>query len=120
MVEIIYNQLKTPKSIEELHQSIKELGINWNKEQLELFLLMDSNVNRNDGLYSVASNNPNRIIIDVIDNVIEGKPLVHINKIMENIPNEITVSAEEIIKVAEQSGRYNLHSNRVVLMRKKN
>ena len=120
MVEIIYNQLKTPKSIEELHQSIKESGINWNKAQLELFLLMDSNVNKNDRLCSVGSNNPNRIILDVIDNVIEGKPLVHINKIMESVPNEITVSAEEIIKIAEQSGRYNLHSNRVVLMRKKN
>lgn len=120
MVQIIYNQLKIPKSIEELHQRLQESGVNWNKTQLELFLLMDSNVNRNGDLYSVNENNPNSIILDVIDKEMEGKPLLHINKIMESIPKDITVSIEEIIKVAEQSGRYNLHSNRVVLMRKKN
>jgi hypothetical protein len=39
---------------------------------------------------------------------------------MEHIPNDITVSAEEISKIAEQSGKYKLHPNGAVLMRTKN
>jgi len=40
LVEIIYEQLKTPKSVEELHQRLNEAGVKWNKAQLQLLLLM--------------------------------------------------------------------------------
>lgn len=120
MVEIIYDQLKTPKSVEELHQRLKDLGMKWNKAQLQLFLLMDSNVKKTGDLYSVGGNNLNTIILDIVDKVIDGKPMVPIKRIMEHIPNDITVSAEEISKIAEQSGKYKLHPNGAVLMRAKN
>ncbi len=109
MVEIIYEQLKTPKSVEELHQRLKESGVKWNKAQLQLFLLMDSNIKKTGDLYSVGGNNLNTIILDIVDKVMDGKPVAPIKKIMEYIPNDITVSAEEISKFAEQSGKYKLH-----------
>ncbi len=121
MVEIIYEQLKTPKSVEELHQRLKESGVKWNKAQLQLFLLMDSNIKKTGDLYSVGGNNLNTIILDIVDKVMDGKPVAPIKKIMEYIPNDITVSAEEISKFAEQSGKYKLHPNGgAVLMRAKN
>lgn len=120
LVEIIYEQLKTPKSIEELHQRLKESGVKWNKAQLQLFLLMDSNIKKTGDLYSVGGNNLNTIILDIVDKVMDGKPVAPIKKIMEYIPNDITVSAEEISKIAEQSGKYKLHPNGAVLMRAKN
>ncbi|WP_434565054.1 hypothetical protein PQ690_02520 [Thermoanaerobacterium thermosaccharolyticum] len=119
MVEIIYEQLKTPKSVEELHQRLKESGVKWNKAQLQLFLLMDSNIKKTGDLYSVGGNNLNTIILDIVDKVMDGKPVAPIKKIMEYIPNDITVSAEEISKIAEQSGKYKLHPNGAVLMRAK-
>ncbi len=39
---------------------------------------------------------------------------------MEHVPKDITVSVEEIIKIAEQSGKYKLHPNGAVLIRNKN
>lgn len=120
LVEIIYEQLKTPKSVEELHQRLKESGVKWNKAQVELFLQMDNNIQKIGDLYSAAGNNLNNIILDVIDKAIEGKPVIPIKKIMEYVPNDITVSAEEISKIAEQSGKYKLHPNGAVLMRAKN
>lgn len=120
LVEIIYEQLKTPKSVEELHQRLKESGVKWNKAQLQLFLLMDSNIKKTGDLYSVGGNNLNTIILDIVDKVMDGKPVAPIKKIMEYIPNDITVSAEEISKIAEQSGKYKLHPNGAVLMRAKN
>jgi hypothetical protein len=119
LVEIIYEQLKTPKSIEELHQRLKESGVKWNKAQLQLFLLMDSNINKIGDLYSAGVNNLNSIVLDVVDKVMDGKPVAPIRKIMEHVPNHITVSAEEISKIAEQSGKYKLHPNGAVLIRNK-
>jgi hypothetical protein len=120
LVEIIYEQLKTPKSVEELHQRLKESGVKWNKAQLQLFLLMDSNIKKTGDLYSAGGNNLNTIILDIVDKVMDGKPMAPIKRVMEHIPNDITVSAEEISKIAEQSGKYKLHHNGAVLMRAKN
>lgn len=120
LVEIIYEQLKTPKSIEELHQRLKESGVKWNKAQLQLLLLMDSNIKKTGDLYSAGGNNLNTIILDIVDKVMDGKPIAPIKKIMEYVPNDITVSAEEISKIAEQSGKYKIHPNGAVLVRTKN
>ncbi|KIO60316.1 hypothetical protein B4064_3655 [Caldibacillus thermoamylovorans] len=120
MVKTIYEQLKTPKSVEELHQRLKESGVKWNKAQLQLFLLMDSNIKKTGDLYSAGGNNLNTIILDIVDKVMDGKPVAPIKRIMEYVPSDITVSAEEISKIAEQSGKYKLHSNGAVLMRAKN
>jgi len=119
VAQIIYNQLKTPKSIDELLQRLKESGVKWNKAQLQLFLLMDSNIIRTGDLYSTGGNNLNSIVLDVVDKVMDIKPVVPIRKIMEYVPNDVTVSAEEISKIAEQSGKYKLHPNGAVLMRNK-
>jgi hypothetical protein len=120
LIETIYEQLKIPKSVEELYQRLKESGVKWNKAQLQLFLLMDSNVKKTGDLYSVGGNNLNTIILDIVDKVMDGKPMAPIKRVMEHIPNNITVSAEEISKIAEQSGKYKLHPNGAVLMRAKN
>ncbi|MDK2902214.1 MAG: hypothetical protein PWQ93_133 [Clostridiales bacterium] len=120
MVAVIYEQLKTPKSVEELYQRLKESGIKWNKAQLQLFLLMDNNIKRTGDLYSADGNNLNTIILDIVDKVMDDNPMAPIKKIMEYVPNDIIVSAEDISKIAEQSGKYKLHSNGAVLIRIKN
>jgi len=120
LVEIIYEQLKTPKSVEELYQRLKESGVKWNKAQLQLFLLMDSNIKKTGDLYSAGGNNLNTIILDIVDKVMDGKPMAPIKRIMKHIPSDIAVSAEVISKIAEQSGKYKLHPSGAVLMRTKN
>lgn len=120
LVETIYEQLKTPKPIEKLHQRLNEAGVKWNMSQLQLFLLMDSNIKKTGDLYSAGENNLNTIILDIVDKVMDGKPIAPIRKIMEYVPNDITVSGEEISKIAESSGKYIIHSNGAVLMRTKN
>ena len=120
LVETIYEQLKTPKPIEELHQRLNEAGVKWNMSQLQLFLLMDSNIKKTGNLYGAGGNNLNTIILDIVDKVMDGKPVAPIKKIMEYVPTDITISAEEISKIAESSGKYKLHPNGAVLMRTKN
>lgn len=120
MVKIIYDQLKTPRSIEELHQRLNELGIRWNKAQIELFLQMDSNIKKTGNLYSVGENDISSIILDIIDQAIKEKPVIPIKKIMGYVPGDVTISAEEISRIAEKSGRYKLHPNGAVLIKVKN
>ena len=106
MIEQIYNQLKTPKTLEELHQRLNEIGLKWNKGQVELFLNMDKNIIRNGDTYSVGGTDTKDTILDIIDKTIGGKPMIPIKKVMENISVDVVVSAEEILKIALDSGRY--------------
>ena len=48
MINEIYNQLKTPKSIEEINIRFAEIGLKWNTEQIELFLELDKKINSFD------------------------------------------------------------------------
>jgi len=118
MVEIIYNHLRTPKTITELHQRLHESGIKWNEAQIELFLIMDSSIRKTGDLYSVEKNDSNNIIIiDAIEKAIEGKPLVPVKQIMRIISDN-NISEEEIKKVAVQNGKYKIHPNGAVILKK--
>lgn len=114
MVNQIYDQLKTPKTLEELHQRLNEIGLNWKKDQVELFLQMDKNIIKNGENYSVSGTDTKDIILDIIDKTIGGKPMIPIKKVMENISVDVVISAEEILKIALDSGRY-ISPNGVVL-----
>ena len=41
MLEKAYEQLKTPKTLSEVHSRFNEIGIQWNQSQVRLFLEMD-------------------------------------------------------------------------------
>jgi len=41
MLEKVYEQLKTPKTLSEVHSRFNEIGIQWNQSQVRLFLEMD-------------------------------------------------------------------------------
>lgn len=106
MVNQIYDQLKTPKTLEELYQRLNELGFKWNNAQIELFLSMDKSIIKNGNTYSVGENDTKDTILDIIDKTIGGKPMIPIKKVMGNIPLDVVVSAEEILKIALNSGKY--------------
>lgn len=106
MVNEIYDQLKSPKTLEEIHQRLGELGLRWNKAQIELFLSMDKNVLKFGNAYRVGGIDTKDTILDIIEKTIGGKPMVPIKKVMENIPIDAVASAEEILKVALNSGKY--------------
>lgn len=114
MVEQIYSQLKTPKIFEELHHRLNEIGLKWNKAQVELFINMDTNIIRNGDTYSVGGADTKDIILDIIDKTIGGKPMLPIKKVMENMPVDVVISSEEILKIALDSGKY-ISPNRSVL-----
>ena len=106
MVNEIYDQLKIPKTLEELYQRLSELGLKWNKAQIELFLSMDKSILKIGDTYSVGGIDTKDIILDIIEKTIGGKPMVPIKKVMENIPIDVVASAEQILKVALNSGKY--------------
>lgn len=106
MVNQIYDQLKSPKTLEELQQRLSELGLKWNKAQIELFLSMDKSVLKKGNTYSVGGTDTKDTVLDIIDKTIGGKPMIPIKKVIENIPLDVVISAEEILKVALNSGKY--------------
>lgn len=116
MVEQIYAQLKNQKTLDELYQRLNEIGLKWNKSQVELFLQMDKSITQKGDTYSVSANDTKDIILEIIDNSIGVKPMIPIKKVMENISTDIIVSAEEILNIALSSGRY-ISPNGTVLKR---
>ncbi len=106
MIEQVYDQLKIPKTLEELYQRLNEIGLKWNKSQVELFLQMDKNIIKNRDAYNVGGTDTKAIILDLIDETIGTKPIVPIKIVMARITLDIAVSADEILKIALESGRY--------------
>lgn len=115
MVEQIYNQLKTPKSLEVLHQRLQEIGLNWNKAQVELFVQLDRNIIKQGDVYFVESGSSNDRILEIIDKAIEGRFIIPVKKVMELVPQDIKVSDTDIIKMAIDSGRYKSPNNAVIM-----
>ncbi|BCN30113.1 hypothetical protein [Anaeromicropila herbilytica] len=106
MVNEIYDQLKCPKTLEELHQRLGELGLKWNKAQVELFLSMDKSILKIGNTFSVGEISTKDTILEIIEKTIGEKPMIPIKKVLENIPIDTVASAEKILKVALNSGKY--------------
>lgn len=102
----IYEQLKTPKTIEELQERLNEIGIQWNKAQIQLFLEMDLKVIENQNKWSIKEGDMKDVVLDVIAKVLGNKPIVPVKLIMKDIPKSITISEEQLLSIALQSNKY--------------
>ncbi|MBN1048294.1 hypothetical protein FDB30_11415 [Clostridium botulinum] len=102
----IYEQLKTPKTIEELQERLDEIGVQWNKSQVQLFLEMDQKVVINQNKWSIKEGDMKDVVIDIIAKVLGNKPIIPVKLIMKDIPKSITISEEQLLDIALQSGKY--------------
>ena len=102
----IYEQLKTPKTIEELQERLNEIGITWNKSQVQLFLEMDQNVIVNQNKWSIKEGDMKEPVLDIIAKALGNKPITPVKLIMKDIPKGITISEEQLLDIALQSGKY--------------
>lgn len=102
----IYEQLKTPKTIEELQERLNEIDIKWNKSQVQLFLQMDQKVVVNQNKWSVKEGDIKVVVLDIIAKALGNKPIIPVKLIMKDIPKSITISEEQLLGIAIQSGRY--------------
>jgi hypothetical protein len=113
MIEKIYDQLQTPKTLQELHSRLNESGVNWNMAQLQLFVEIDRTILKREDKYRVDTGNAKGIILDIIDNTMEGKPMIHVKKLMEHMPAGITEF--DIVKAALASGKYKRLNDAVIM-----
>jgi hypothetical protein len=115
MIEHIYNQLRAPRSFEELYERLKEEGLNWNRKQLELFIHLDTNIKNQGDLYFIEETDSCNVILNIIDKLMDKRPAISVRKIMEHIPADITVTDRDIIKIAGKSGRYKSPNDAVIM-----
>ena len=115
MISKIYEQLKTAKTLDEVHSRINEVGIDWNKSQVRLFLEMDKNISERDGMFFVGNSDLEHKVIKVLDELFAQKPKIPISKIMEEIP--FTIGKSELLNIVEKSENY-YTPNGVIISRK--
>lgn len=113
---LLYEHLRTPKSITELHEIIQENGPDWTEEQLELYLhLYPSAKMERDGEWYVPMDENAGIILDVLDQAMAGRKLLIIDKhIMPLLPPDLLITRAEIIEIARISGRYESPNDRTI------
>lgn len=104
MISKIYKQLKTAKTLDEVHSRFNEVGIDWNKSQIRLFLEMDKNITGREGLFSVGNSDLEHKVIKALDELFIQKPKIPISKIMEEIP--FTIGKSELLSIVEKSESY--------------
>jgi hypothetical protein len=95
MAEQIYNLLKIPKTIEELQFRLNDAGIDWNKSQVELFLLLDKNIKQKNGNWQLAGSYQTIEVFKILDRLFEKRP---------KIPVTYTVIYPSEIKQPEMGG----------------
>ena len=116
MINEIYNQLKTPKSIEEINIRFAEIGLKWNTEQIELFLELDKKINYTSGKWSIDEGDLNTKVKAFLDDIFNNKPVIPINLILKDIP--FTIGKPEFIKIIEDSHNYYIHPNGAVVCKR--
>ncbi|MDK2901710.1 MAG: hypothetical protein PWR14_614 [Thermosediminibacterales bacterium] len=117
VIEKIYDQLKTPKSVEEIHLRLNEIGVKWNLSQVKLFLEMDKNITQNNGLWSVGGGDLKTKVINALDELFKDRPKIPIKIILRELGSDITVSKNELLKIVEGSSKY-YSPNNVIICRK--
>jgi len=116
VVNKIYDHLGTPRTIKELYERLNEIGLKWNKTQVQLFLQMDKNIVQDGEFYSVSRGDMKEVVLGIIEKTMGSKPIIPIKQIINNIPSDIIISVEEIRKIAVESGNY-INPNAAVLKR---
>jgi len=116
VINKIYDQLATPKTIKELYERLNEIGLKWNKAQVQLFLQMDKNIVQEGELYGVSGGDIKEAVLSIIEKTMGSKPIIPIKQIINNIPSDIIISTEEVRKIAVESGNY-INPNASVLKR---
>ena len=115
MLEQAYEQLKTPKSISEVHSRFNEIGIQWNLSQVKLFLEMDKKVIQKDGLYSIAGVGIEEKVLETLERLFKDRLKIPIKRILEEIP--VTIGKSELLEIIEQSEKY-YSPNGVIISKK--
>lgn len=105
---ILYEYLKTPKTIEQLVTIAHENELYWNREQMELFVRLDPTIVQNKaGLWTVKQDERQQIILEAIERALQGRPLTKIDPdVFTQLPADMIVPQREIIDVAISSGKY--------------
>lgn len=104
MLEKAYEQLKTPKTLSEVHSRFNEIGIQWNQSQVRLFLEMDKKITKKDGMYSIGEGDIEQKVLRILDQLFKEKPKIPLRKVMEQIP--FTISKAELLEIVENSQNY--------------
>ena len=105
---ILYEYLKTPKTIDQLVTIAHENELYWNREQMELFVRLDPNIIQNEvGLWTVKQDERRQMILAAIKRALQGRPMTKIDPdVFAQLPADVIVPQSEIIDVAINSGNY--------------
>ena len=115
MVEHAYEQLKTPKSVSEIHNRFNEIGIQWNLSQVKLFLEMDKKITKKEGLYSIVGADTEEKVLETLERLFKDRPKIPIKRILEEIP--VTIGKSELLEMIEGSKKY-YSPNDVIIIKK--
>jgi hypothetical protein len=104
MIEKAYEQLKTPKTLSEVHSRFNEIGIQWNQSQVRLFLEMHKKIIKKNEMYSIGEGDIEQNVLQILDQLFKDKPKIPFRKVMEQIP--FTISKAELLEIVENSQNY--------------
>ncbi len=104
----LYDYLKTPKSTEDMQFIAREKGFYWNKDQVELYALLDPAIYLNkEGKWTVQQDERRQVILNAIEKAVGYRPMVKIYpEVISHIPGHYLIPKLEIKEVALSTGRY--------------
>lgn len=104
--ELLSTLKQKPLNLDELHERIRCSGSAWSRDQLELFLLCASGVERDDsGTFRVGAGRPEDSLQAAIIEAVRsfaGRP-VSVPQVRARLPNHFVTTDEQVLAVARRT-----------------
>ena len=95
--------LNSPKSIEKIKMKINEEGMNWNKEQLELYLTLNKKIKKADNKWKIGEVSKEEKLLNFIRKKIAKKSIVRLDKLVDQLPHHLPATKEELYNLAKST-----------------
>ncbi|MGM0438699.1 MAG: hypothetical protein ACQEQD_10560 [Bacillota bacterium] len=106
--------LEDPKDTAELHRELQEEDLDWNQEQLELYLTLDPKVKKDADKWKIGEVSPEEQVLNLLREELDAKPLVRIDNFVDDLPYGLVFGREDIISLVKESEDLKCPNSKVV------
>jgi len=103
----IHECLDKPKSTDDLQNILQEHGLEWNKNQIELYALLDPAIYLKNGKWIAQKDERRQVILAAIEKALGYRPMTKIDPdVMAHITGDYIIPILEVKEVALSTERY--------------
>ena len=115
MEEINFSKyLNSPKSIDELKEKLEENDMDWNKDQLKLYLTLNKKIEKDNDKWKIGEVSKEEQLLNFIREKLDEKNIVRLDKLVDQLPYNLPATTEELYNLAKSTDDLTCPNSNVV------